>query len=128
MKEIPQNATSDLHLMKKVIILKKIQVTMKTIIPPIFSHFSLSLNRKKTCGNGSHGKETEHIYASATNLLHIIKWNLNWCKCGNCRNETREIDCLCCRKVDAMLTASTKIPELEGSITSSSFYWQLPDN
>ena len=33
--------------MKRVIILKKIQVTMKTFIPPFFNHFSLSLNRKK---------------------------------------------------------------------------------
>ena len=34
-------------LMKKVIILRKIQVTMKTFAPPFFNHFSLSLNRKK---------------------------------------------------------------------------------
>ena len=33
--------------MKKVIILKKIQVTLKTFAPTFFSHFSLSLNRKK---------------------------------------------------------------------------------
>ena len=33
--------------MKKAIILKKIQVTMKIFAPPFFSHFSLALNRKK---------------------------------------------------------------------------------
>ena len=33
--------------MKKMIILKKIQVTMKTFAPPFFNNFSLSLNRKK---------------------------------------------------------------------------------
>ena len=33
--------------MKKAIIVKKIQVTMKTFAPPFFSHFSFSLNRKK---------------------------------------------------------------------------------
>ena len=33
--------------MKKVIILKKIQVAMNTFSPPFFSHFSLILNRKK---------------------------------------------------------------------------------
>ena len=33
--------------MKKVIILKKIQVTMKTFATPFFNHFSLSLSRKK---------------------------------------------------------------------------------
>ena len=35
-------------LMKKVIILKKIQATMKTFTAPFFNHFSLSLNRKKS--------------------------------------------------------------------------------
>ena len=29
-----------------------------TFAPPFFDHFSLSLNRKKTCGNESHEKET----------------------------------------------------------------------
>ena len=43
--------------MKKVIILKKIQVTMKSFISSFFSHFSLSLSRNKTCGNESHEKE-----------------------------------------------------------------------
>ena len=33
--------------MMKVIILKKIQVTMKTFAPLFFNHFSLNLNRKK---------------------------------------------------------------------------------
>ena len=38
---------SDLYLIKKVIILKKIQVAMKTFAPPFFNHFNLSLNQKK---------------------------------------------------------------------------------
>ena len=38
-------------LMKKVIILRKGQVAMKTFAPPFFNHFSLSLSRKKNCGN-----------------------------------------------------------------------------
>ena len=29
--------------------------------------------------------------------------NLDWNKCGHCKNESREIDCLCCREVNAML-------------------------
>ena len=33
--------------MKKLIILKKIHMTMKTFAPPFFNHFSLSLNKKK---------------------------------------------------------------------------------
>ena len=32
---------------EKVIILRKIQVTMKTFSPPFFNHFSLSLSRTK---------------------------------------------------------------------------------
>ena len=38
---------------------------------PFFNNFSLSLNIKKTCGNGSHEKETQPIHASAADLLHI---------------------------------------------------------
>ena len=34
--------------MKKVIVLKKIQVTMKTFAPQFSNHFTLSLNRKKS--------------------------------------------------------------------------------
>ena len=57
---------ADLYLMKKVIILKKIQVTMKNFAPLLFNHFNLDLSRKKC---ESHEKETKHIYASAANLL-----------------------------------------------------------
>ena len=48
-------------LMKKMIILRKIQVTMKIFAPPFFSHFSLSLNRKKGVAMRAMEKETEHI-------------------------------------------------------------------
>ena len=50
--------------MKKVTVLNKIQVTMNIFAPLFFNHCSLSLNRKKTCGNDSHEKvttETKHI-------------------------------------------------------------------
>ena len=33
--------------MKKMIILKKIRLTIKSITPSFFNHFNLSLNRKK---------------------------------------------------------------------------------
>ena len=114
--------------MKKVIILKKIQVTMKTFIPPIFQSFQFEPEQKKSCDNESHEKETKHIYASAAALLHIRIGNLNSCKCGHCQNEAREIDFLCCREieVDAMLNNSAKIPQRKGSISPSSFYGQLP--
>ena len=42
-------------------------------------------------------------------------------------NEARDIDCICCRELDAMLIASAKIPERQGRISSSSFYGHLPD-
>ena len=38
---------SNLYLIEKVIILKKIQVTMKTLAPTFFNHYSLTLRRKK---------------------------------------------------------------------------------
>ena len=72
--------------------------------------------------NESYEKETKHIHASATDLLHIRIGNLGWYKCGHCKNEAREIDCLCRREADAILTTSTKIPECEGSILPCSFY------
>ena len=34
--------------------------------------------------------------------------NLNWCKCGSCHKEKREIDCLCCQKVSALNFAFDK--------------------
>ena len=76
-------------------------------------------------GNKSQEKETKHIHAPAADLLHIRIGSLDWWKCGHCKSEARETDCLCCREVDAMLVASTKIPEPEGSISLSNFYGQL---
>ena len=43
-------------------------------------------------------------------------------KCRNCQNEAREIDCLCCIEVNAMLLALAKIPERGESMSSFSFY------
>ena len=71
--------------------------------------------------NESREKKTKYIHASAADLLHIRIGNLDWCKCGHCKNEAREIDCLCCREVNAMLIASAKIPEREGSISPCRF-------
>ena len=67
-------------------------------------------------------KKTKHIHASAADLLQIRIRNLDWCKWGHCKNEAREIDCLCCREVNAMLIASAKIAKHEGSITPGRFY------
>ena len=115
-------------LMRKVIILRKIHVTMKSFAPPFFIFILFEPEQKKTCGNASHEKETKHIQASAAKLLHIRIGNLDWCKCRHCKNEAREIDCLCCREVNAILIASAKIsPESEESILPSSFYGDPPD-
>ena len=62
-------------------------------------------------GNEGHEKETKHIHAAAADLLHLRIRYLNWCKCGHRKNEAREINCPCCREVDAMLIALAKIPE-----------------
>ena len=48
-------------------------------------------------------------------------------KYEHCKNEAREIDCLCCTEVDAILFASVIIPEREGSMSPSSFYRHLPN-
>ena len=46
--------------------------------------------------NESYEKENKHIHASLTDLLHVRIGNLDWYKCGHCKNEAREIHCLCC--------------------------------
>ena len=102
-------------------------MAMKTFAPPFFNHFSLCLNRKKTCGNESHEKEIKHIHASAVDLLHTRIGDLDWCKCRHCRNKVREINCIFYIEVDAILIASTKILDCEGSISPSNFYGQLSD-
>ena len=50
----------------------------------------------------------------------LLKW-------GHCKTKAREIGCLCCTEVDAMLIASVKILEYEGSISPCSLYRHLPD-
>ena len=74
-----------------------------------YSNILIWTSAEDTCGNDSHGKETKHIHMSAADLLHIRMINLNLGKCGQCKNEARNIDCLCCREGDAMLISSAKI-------------------
>ena len=47
-------------------------------------------------------------------------------KCQHYNNEARDIDCICCRELDALLYCFTKIPDREGSISPSSIYGNLP--
>ena len=98
------------------------EVFRSTILQP----FQFEPELKIACGNERHEKETKHTHASADDLLHIRIGNLD-CKCRYCKNEAREIDCLFCREVDAMLIGLTKISELKGSILPFSFHGQLPD-
>ena len=48
-------------------------------------------------------------------------------KYEHCKNEAREIDCLCCTEVDAILIASVIIPERKGSMSPSSVFRHLPN-
>ena len=48
-------------------------------------------------------------------------------KSGYCNNEARDIDCICCRELDAMLIASAKISDGKGRTSPSSFHEHLPD-
>ena len=76
-KEIPKIWCNIYILTKKVIILRKVQWTMKTFAPPFFNHFSLSLNKKKMCGSESHEKETleavVHRHSSKKVFLKDLK-------------------------------------------------------
>ena len=47
--------------------------------------------------------EDENDSESKTNLGKSSRvGNLEWCKCGECNIEKREIDCLCCQEIDAL--------------------------
>ena len=87
-----------------------------------FSYRLLHIRIGNLDWNKSHEEKTKHIHASAAHLLHIRIGNLDWYKSVHCKNEAREIDSLCCREVNAMIIASAKIPELEGSISPCRFY------
>ena len=44
--------------------------------------------------------ESEEIESERQNETRVT--NLDWGTCGNCKNEEREIDCLCCQEMDAL--------------------------
>ena len=83
----------------------------------IFNHFSLSLNRKKRVEMRAMEKKQNIFTLQLPILLHIRIGNLNCCKCGNCKNEAREKDCLCCREIQvyAMVINLAKTPQCEGN-------------
>ena len=105
-------------LMKKVIILRKIHVKMKSFAPP--------------------QKENTHIHASAADLLHTVleqeisidantRSSHRRCSAKKVFFKARDIDCICCRELDSMLIISTKIPQRERSISPSNFYGHVPN-
>ena len=53
--------------------------------------FQIELEQKKS--NGNLEKETKHSHASAAHLSDIRIGNVDWCICGFCKKEVREIDC-----------------------------------
>ena len=65
--------------------------------------FQFEPEKKKS--NGNHKKETKHSHASRASqpiYQNIRIGNVDWCKCGYCKKEVREIDCLCCRELDGI--------------------------
>ena len=57
--------------------------------------------RKDISSTGSSSEsESEEIESERQNETRVT--NLDWCPCGNCKNEKRETDCLCCQKIDAV--------------------------
>ena len=82
---------------------------METFAPSFFNHFSLSLNR-----------------FMFIDLLHIKIGNLNWCECGHCKNEAREIDLFFVEKWMQCYCFGQN-PRAQGNMSPSSFYGQLPD-
>ena len=114
-------------LKEKVTILMKIHVTMKPFAPPFFDHFCLSLNRKKRVVMRAMRKKL-NIFTPQLPIDYILEHEISTGTNTDIhKNEAREIDCLCCREVDAMLFASPKSPERESSISQSSFYRHPPD-
>ena len=103
-------------LMKKADILRKMQVATKPIAPLIFNHFSLSLSRKKVMETMRKKPNT------VADLSDIRIGNVNWCKCRHCKKEAWEIDCLCCREVDAISDE-----EFEGILKGFVFTWIMKE-
>ena len=66
-------------------------------------------------------RKTEHIHASASDLLHIRIGNLDLIGANVGIAKMKQEKYI----VGAMLTASVKIPEREGNVSSSSLYGQL---
>ena len=93
MKEILKIRCQISISMKMVIISRKIHAKMKSFASPFVP--------EKTTVNFAKFLRTPFLQNNSRRLL---------LKCRHCKSDTREIDCLCCREVHAMLLALAKIP------------------
>ena len=58
--------------------------------------------RKSTFGNGEYNENEMQENSSLNAHKEFRVGNLKWCTCELCKSEYREIDCLCCKEVDAI--------------------------
>ena len=66
-----------------------------------FNPYMFEPEKKDGSSTGSSSEsESEESESERQNETRVT--NLDWCTCGNCKNEKREIDCLCCKEVDAL--------------------------
>ena len=79
---------------------KEITEMMKCFTPYMFEPEKDDVS---SISSSSSEIEDENDSESKTNLEKSSRvGNLEWCKCGECNIEKREIDCLCCQEVDAL--------------------------
>ena len=88
--------------------------------------FSLKFLKKFTGNSCTRGNTCEFCKIFKNTFL-TDQYRTTASESGYCNNEARDLDCIRSRELDAMLIASAKIPEREGSISPSSFYGHLPD-
>ena len=66
-----------------------------------FNHYIFEPEKNSVSSTGSDSEsKSEEIESERQNETRVT--NLDWCICGNCKNEKREIDCLCCQEVNAL--------------------------
>ena len=66
--------------------------------------------------------EDNDEYFDALNEQETRVGKIDWCQCGNCRIEKREIDCLCCQEVDAL---NSKFDEENVSCIAKSIEFEI---
>jgi len=60
------------------------------------------LSQKKSGSGSSENNEDSSDDELSPNSEIKRSGHKNWCVCGNCKKELREIDCLCCQEVAAI--------------------------